>query len=141
MVAGNMWPVETLHNELRLYRLSKTRQRDAVYLAIGRLGPVQRAAIAAELAGEIDRRTAYRTIKTFLNARVIRELPDGLIELAPHFIRERYYILCWGCGRRTPFWDPALEKSLNRILARRRFVLPAHQMQLSGLCRLCTEQI
>lgn len=136
-----MWPTSALHTELQLYRLSRTRQRDEVYLAIGRLGPVRRRAVAKELQGIVGEKTVYRTVQAFLNTRVVRELPGGLIELTPQFSPKRYYIVCWGCGRRDPFWDARLEVALTRILARRQYVLPAYQMQLSGLCRLCTEQI
>jgi Fe2+ or Zn2+ uptake regulation protein len=141
MVLGNMWPKEVLHTELELYKLNRTKQRDAVYYQIGRLGPVSRQRLVSELADEMDRRTVYRTIKTFRNALVIRELPGGLVELCPPFKRERYYLVCRGCSRRSPFWENGLEELLNQILAAHRFVLPGQQVELSGLCDQCSQVI
>jgi Fe2+ or Zn2+ uptake regulation protein len=136
-----MQPNLRLHAELRIYRLSRTRQRDEVFRQICRLEPVKRAALAAELAGYVSKMTVYRCIKTFINAQVVRELPGGLIERRPPFRQQHYAILCRSCGRRTRFWDQPLEAKLNSILERRRYVLAGHQLELSGLCSLCAQQV
>lgn len=141
MLAGTMWPVERLHAELRIYRLSRTRPRDEVYLAVGRLGPCRATAIVQELRTSIDKRTIYRTLKTFAQAQIIQYIGPNLIELAPPFRQLHYYILCRGCGRRTAFWNEALEATLNRAMTRRRYVLVRQQIELSGICSLCAEQI
>ena len=141
MVGSIMWPTGRLHTELDIYRLSHTRQRDEVYLAIGRLGPVRPADLALALSGQASKRTVYRTVKAFKSALIIRELTGGMVELSPPFRHQHYFIICTGCGRRTGFWDEVLEAKLNRILERRRYVLPAHQVELSGLCPLCAQKI
>jgi Fe2+ or Zn2+ uptake regulation protein len=141
MVSGTMQPTSRLHTELWHYRLSRTRQRDRVYFEVGRFGPITPSRVARELAGIVGERTVYRTIHTFISAQIFRELPGGLIELAPPFRRQRYYIICRSCSRRTPFYDEALDTKLNSILQRKRFVLPAHQVELSGLCELCAETV
>jgi len=141
MVWRIMWPVERLHTELRHYRLRRTHPRDEVYRTLGLHGPIGRAELARHLSGEVGVRTVYRTIRAFINTQVARELPGGLIELISPFMPRRDYILCRSCGRRTPFWDPGLERKLRSILADRQYVLPAYQLELSGLCNLCAEQI
>jgi Fe2+ or Zn2+ uptake regulation protein len=138
MLAHTMWPVERLHAELRIFRLSRTHQRNEIYRAVGRLGPCEPVRIVQELSPKIDKRTIYRTIKTFANAQIIQHVGQGLIELAPPFRRLHYYVLCRGCGLRFAFWDEALEAKLNSIMARRRYVLTHHSVELSGLCELCS---
>jgi Fe2+ or Zn2+ uptake regulation protein len=140
MLPAMQYP-ETMHRELWLYRFSRTRQRERIYLVLGRIGPCRPVELAKELVLSTSKRTIYRTIQVFLNAGIARELPGGLIELMPPFQPKRHYIICRSCSRRTPFQDEALERLLAGTMDRHEYVLPMYQVELSGLCPLCAERI
>ncbi len=91
-----------MHTELLRYGLSRTRQRSEVYYLIGAIGPCRPRALVEPLGQRgVSKRTVYRTVRLFINTRIIRELPAGLVELQPPFRHQHYSIVCTGCGRST----------------------------------------
>ena len=130
-----------MHTELRLYRLSRTHQRDLVYQTVGAFGPLSIRDIALQLAGRVSERTVYRIIDRFLSAQIVYRPGHKLIDLSPPYRQERHFIVCRGCGRQGGFLDDAITSRLERIMNDRRFVMPARQIQLSGFCELCAQQI
>ena len=137
-VCDIMFPVERLHFELIRRHVSRTRPRDEIYLALGRLGSCRIAALIDELTGRIDKTTIYRTISLFISIGVVTRPSHGLIELAEPYRQHHHHIICPTCGKRTNFLDHALEKNLQRIISHRKLKLSGHHVELAAICGQCT---
>lgn len=131
-----MWPVERLHFEFKRRRISRTAARDAVYVALGRLGPCAIASLVRHFEGKVDATTVYRTMDLFLRIGVARRVRDGLVELGEPFRQHHHHFECRKCGRRIDFLDGAVERAVQK-LSGSRWVLESHQLELTGVCRLC----
>ncbi|MFA6003751.1 MAG: Fur family transcriptional regulator [Elusimicrobiota bacterium] len=90
----------------------------------------------------LGRATVFRTLKLFARLGIaVGEAPSALrrrFEVAagkPH----HDHMTCLRCGRVFEFTSPAIERQ-QRVEARRRgFVMQGHVLEISGLCRSCSE--
>jgi Fe2+ or Zn2+ uptake regulation protein len=135
----NQLSLERLHQYLAEIHHSRTAARDAVWLALHRLGRCRPAAVRTALAeSNLDRVTIYRTLRFFRESGILHELPNGMIELTDRFKQHHHHFVCRRCGREISFNDQPLERALARIASAQRIKLEAHQVELTGLCPECT---
>lgn len=130
--------LDRFHWHLRGAPYSRTAARDAVFLALCRLGRCRRADIRAALQDQnLDRVTIYRTLKLFLETGIAHELVNGQIELSDRFRQHHHHFSCSRCGREISFNDDNLEQALVRLAQRRGLVLEGHAIELTGRCSIC----
>jgi len=130
--------VERLHTHLSRIHRSHTRARDEVMRALHYQGRTRPRDVHAFLKdARLDRITIYRTIRFFREEGIIHELPNGTIELSDQFKQHHHHFLCTRCGREVRFNDKRLESALNQLVKPMGVRLESHQVELTGLCRLC----
>lgn len=130
--------LDRFHSHLRGTPYSRTTARDAVFLALYRLGRCRRTDVRAALQNQnIDRVTVYRTLKLFLEAGIAHELVNGQIELSDRFSQHHHHFSCSQCGREISFNDNNLEQALTRLAQLRGLVLEGHAIELTGRCSSC----
>jgi len=132
-----MQPIERFHATLARLHRGKTRQRDEIYLALGRLGACTKHELAMELAGSVDQATVYRTIQFFLEAGIAQVVRYRLVELSDQFKQHHHHFVCTRCNNEITFNSAALERALESITKGRSLKLESHQVELAGLCSQC----
>jgi len=132
-----MQPIGRLHATLARLHRGRTRQRDEIYVALGRLGVCTKRDLALELAGVVDQATVYRTINFFLEIGVAQTVRYRLVELSDQYKQHHHHFLCTNCGHEITFNSAWLERALESITKRRNLKLESHQVELAGLCSQC----
>lgn len=132
--------IARLHDRLIRTGQSRTRARDAVFMAVSRLGPCTRREVTQALTTQFDQTTVYRAMMLFERLGIISEVRPGRYELTDAFKQHHHHFVCRACGREVSFNDISLEKVLTRIAAGHRLTLEQHSVELTGLCSLCTVQ-
>jgi Fe2+ or Zn2+ uptake regulation protein len=132
-----MFPLERLHTELTRRHISRTAARDETYCALAKLGEGTLAQLMVELPRAMHSRTLKRTLTLFLEIGVINQIDTGVYELADPYRQHHHHITCPTCGKRTNFFDPTLEKNIQRLISRRRLTLSGHHIELTAVCGLC----
>jgi Fur family ferric uptake transcriptional regulator len=91
----------------------------------------------------IDRASVYRTVTLFEKLGIIVRIPTGWkyrLELGEAFHEHHHHATCANCGASIALpEDPALEKRLRNLAARRSFTLQSHQIELTGTCESCQQ--
>jgi Fe2+ or Zn2+ uptake regulation protein len=130
--------VERLRTHLISIGRSRTRARDEVMRALHYLGRTRPRDVHMRLKHSgLDRVTIYRTIRFFREEGIILELPNGTIELSDQFRQHHHHFLCRQCGREVGFNDDRLENTMRSLATTLGVSLESHQVELSGLCRVC----
>jgi Fur family peroxide stress response transcriptional regulator len=128
---------ERLHSHLSLHHRSITPARDAVYLALHRLGPCTKPELVAALADQVDPATVYRSLDLFIQLRIAHIVRYRLVELADPFHQHHHHFVCHHCGREINFSDDRLETAIAAYGKQLGWQVEAHQIELSGLCPDC----
>ena len=85
--------------------------------------------------------SAYRSLAVLVDAGVVRRLVHGgdhaHYELAEHLTEHHHHLVCDSCGRVTPFEDPELERTIERVASRVAFAVAEHDVVLHGHCGAC----
>lgn len=108
------------------HHISRSYQRELVFLAFGRLGASSRVKIANYLQNEVSETAVYRIIKVFRKINVLTEAGTNTLRLSDHFIQHHHTIRCTECGQVTRFNNQAFEKLVTKIAADRQFQLQIH---------------
>ncbi len=127
-----------LHAHLQSVGRSRTSARDQVYLALDKIGPCTKHALALHLAGAIDESSVYRTVNMFIEVGVADMIRFHLIELSDRFKQHHHHFVCSSCGREVGFNDERLESLLRQLASARQLMLTDHQVELTGLCAECS---
>jgi Fur family ferric uptake transcriptional regulator len=109
----------------------------------------QRCALTAQeiesaLEGEgrsVGRASVYRVLDLLAEHRLVQRLDmgDGTARyeaIAPSG-DHHHHLLCERCGRLVPFDDTDLERSIEKLAARRGFSVDGHDVTLRGACERC----
>lgn len=86
----------------------------------------------------IDLATIYRTINTFLEKKLIKEInfQEGKLryELIGH---HHHHLVCQKCGKIIPIYNCHLENQENIIAKKYKFDINYHSLEFFGLCQKC----
>jgi Fur family ferric uptake transcriptional regulator len=131
---------EVFEKTLKEHRCSLTLPRQAVFDALQHHTSLTMAELAASCPG-IDRSSVYRTSELFEKLGIVVRIPTGWkyrLELGEAFHEHHHHATCATCGASIALpEDPALEKRLRDLAARRSFSLTSHQIELTGTCETC----
>ena len=127
-----------LQTHLRRHNASYTHTRGLVFQAIAQIGPCTKQQVVKRLGGRVNAATVYRTIDLFLKLEVAHVVRYRLVELSDQFRNHHHHFICRLCGRESNFTDKRLESALERFVERRGLRLESHQIELSGICALCS---
>lgn len=90
----------------------------------------------------IDRASVYRTVALFEKLGITHRIQIGWkykIELSDSFHHHHHHLTCLKCGQVIPFEeDDQLLKSLNLVAAYHNFGMESHQLEIQGVCSMCT---
>ncbi|MCI0411090.1 MAG: transcriptional repressor [Acidobacteria bacterium] len=91
----------------------------------------------------VSRATVYRTLEHLLAGGLVRRLSLG----HKHSLyesnlgrRHHEHLICLRCGEVTEFGSGTLERLLDGVCRRRRFVAQRLSIQLFGMCARCAEE-
>lgn len=139
---------QSLFNQfLESRNLRNTAGRRAILQGILDLG--ERHFSAEDLVGRFRRRgeavsraTVYRTLEHMVAGGLVRRLSLG----HKHALYEsslggwhHEHLICLRCGDVTEFGSRTLERLLERVCRRRKFVSQRRSIQLLGMCSRCAE--
>jgi Fur family transcriptional regulator, ferric uptake regulator len=98
------------------------------------------AALDAERRS-VGRASVYRVLDLLAQHRLVQRLDmgDGMAryEAIEPSGDHHHHLLCERCGRLVPFDDGDLERSIERLAARRGFSVAGHDVTLHGACERC----
>jgi Fur family ferric uptake transcriptional regulator len=131
--------VDHYRTRLRRVRVSRTKQRDEVFLALSKLGPCTRKDLAAAMATKADAATVYRTVALLIEIGIAIEVRHKLVELSDAFKPHHHHLTCSKCGKEIGFNSQKLETALREVAESRLFIFDGHghQVEISGLCPSC----
>ncbi|HWS72173.1 MAG TPA: transcriptional repressor [Thermoanaerobaculia bacterium] len=96
-----------------------------------------------EKSVKISRATIYRTLELLVKSGMVRRVHLG----EDHYHYEHVtgdshhdHLICTTCGSVIEFHDPELEKRQREICARRKFTPTFHNLQILGVCDVCTRK-
>lgn len=122
--------------------LRYTRQRQLVFDFFESTSqPITLPRIIMELTGQIDRASVYRIVDSFKRLDVIREVHQAgqhWLELGENFEQHHHHITCANCGISRTIVSPKIEQHLDQIAQRTGFKITDHQLEINGLCRVCS---
>lgn len=95
-------------------------------------------AFANKDQNNVDLATIYRTLKIFVDLKIIKtiDLKEGKLryELMGH---HHHHLVCQNCGKITPIYDCCLEKIQSKIEKQNHFIINYHSLEFFGLCQKC----
>jgi Fur family ferric uptake transcriptional regulator len=96
--------------------------------------------IDATLPG-VGRASVYRTLETLTDLKLVTrlDLAHGQAHYEPALPsgEHHHHLVCDRCGRVTPFEDPELERTLEKLCRRVSYSVAEHDVVLHGQCRDC----
>ncbi len=120
---------------------SITKPRQAVFDALQHHQSLTTAQLIAACP-DVDRASVYRTVDLFETLDIVKRIPNGWkyrLELGEAFLEHHHHATCRICGASIALPEnPALEKTMQELAARRSFTLESHQIELVGICEACT---
>lgn len=88
----------------------------------------------------IDLATVYRTINTFLEKKLVKEVnfQEGKLryELSGH---HHHHLVCQNCGNIIPIYDCHLEEQEKKIEKKHHFFINYHSLEFFGICQKCKQ--
>lgn len=87
--------------------------------------------------------TVYRTLKLLKNAGMASEVNfTGKRKRFEHSFERPHHdhLICVKCGNIIEFFDPEIEKKQEILCKKYKFKGEGHQMQISGICRVCQKK-
>ena len=136
MIAKN----ELFATTLRKHGHSVTSSRKEVFLALEHHEPLSMHKLV-EQCPHIDRASVYRSIALFEEIGITKRIYSGWkykIELSDMFGHHHHHATGVRCGHLYSLdEEPAIESALKAIAARHSFVLTAHEVELSVICKAC----
>jgi Fur family ferric uptake transcriptional regulator len=89
----------------------------------------------------VGRASVYRVLDLLAQHRLVQRLDmgDGMAryEAIEPSGDHHHHLLCERCGRLVPFDDGDLERSIEKLAARRGFSVSEHDVLLHGACERC----
>jgi Fur family ferric uptake transcriptional regulator len=138
----SQYMIPRYHDQLRRARVSRTRQRDEIFLALSRLGPCTRHDLAKNMSDHANAATVYRTIAVFLDLGIAIEVRHKLVELSAPFKQHHHHLLCSSCCQEIGFNSAKLEAALREVAEGRLFTFDhnTHQVEITGICPMCQKK-
>lgn len=134
---------------LEIHQLSKTQVRlETIMLLMNRDYALAEHEIKAQLAGDYDRTTIYRTLKTFLKYAIIHRIVDEnstaryvlnkeLTRQSADYYKEHIHFKCERCGRLFCLEDiPVKRYQLPEGFTRKK-----SEFLIVGICQECNKKI
>jgi Fur family ferric uptake transcriptional regulator len=91
--------------------------------------------------GRIGIASVYRALDQLVELRLVQrvELGDGVARYEPSHLdgEHHHHLVCDGCGKVEPFFDPGLEQALERAARRLDAGMSGHEVVLHGHCGDC----
>ena len=132
---------DIFEKSLRTHKLSLTQPRQAVFDALQHHQSLTMSELVKSCEN-FDRASVYRTAELFEKLGIVVRIPTGWkyrLELGEAFLEHHHHATCSTCGASIALpEDPALEKRLRELAARRDFTLTTHQIELTGTCAGCS---
>ncbi|MDB5179141.1 MAG: transcriptional regulator, Fur family transcriptional regulator, ferric uptake regulator [Patescibacteria group bacterium] len=119
-----------------------TQPRLAAFAFLQEHDPTTAAAMIEYLAPAIDRASVYRALALFRNLDIVHDIVAGghrMIELTDSFDSHHHHLSCTRCGQHESIEDDEIERQLSAVARARGFAPTSHQIQISGLCRMCRQ--
>jgi Fur family ferric uptake transcriptional regulator len=89
----------------------------------------------------VGRASVYRTLETLTELKLVTRLDLGHgqahYEASLPSGEHHHHLVCDRCGRVTPFEDPELERTLEKLCNRVSYSVDEHDVVLHGQCRDC----
>jgi Fur family ferric uptake transcriptional regulator len=125
------------------YRRGGARTAVIEHLASQRCA-VSAQEIEAALGRSVGRASVYRVLDLLAQHRLVQRLDmgDGMAryEAIEPSGDHHHHLLCERCGRLVPFDDRDLERSIEKLAARRGFSVSEHDVLLHGACEQCVPE-
>jgi len=91
----------------------------------------------------IGRASIYRVLEQLTELRLVARLEVGQGSALYEAIRpdgeHHHHMVCDRCGRVSPFEDPELERTIERVARKVRFAVADHEVVLHGACEACRD--
>jgi Fur family ferric uptake transcriptional regulator len=91
--------------------------------------------------GRIGIASVYRALDQLVELRLLQrvDLGDGIARFEPAHTggEHHHHLVCDGCGKVEPFYDPGLEQALEQAASRLDYGMRAHEVVLHGDCGGC----
>jgi Fur family transcriptional regulator, ferric uptake regulator len=126
------------------YRHGGARRAVVEHLARQRCAVSARDVEAALRRGGrgVGRASVYRALEQLASLKLVTRLDvgDGMsrYEVADPSGEHHHHLVCDSCGSVTPFEDPELERTIERVASRMPFAVAEHDIVLHGQCGACT---
>ena len=89
----------------------------------------------------VGRASVYRVLEQLAGLKLVSrlEVGDGTAryEVALPSGEHHHHLVCDECGAVTPFEDPELERTIERVAERMPFAVAEHDIVLHGRCGAC----
>jgi Fur family ferric uptake transcriptional regulator len=90
----------------------------------------------------VGRASVYRALEQLAGLKLVTRLDvgDGMsrYEVADPSGDHHHHLVCDSCGAVTPFEDPELERTIERVALRMPFAVAEHDIVLHGQCGACS---
>ena len=90
----------------------------------------------------VGRASVYRALEQLATLKLVTRLDvgDGMsrYEVADPSGEHHHHLVCDSCGSVTPFEDPELERTIERVAERMPFAVAEHDIVLHGQCGACS---
>lgn len=134
-----------MYNSIKKYlhkngiRLTPARE-SVIRVMIRHQMPLTVAQIIGYAKHDADMATFYRTIRSFVDAGVIKELESNNIiryELSELFLPHHHHLTCLNCGKIEDIADHNVESAIEKIAKSYGFRIESHVFELKGVCNDC----
>ena len=132
---------DILSQKLRAGGHSVSRPRRQVFDYLRSHDPATAAQIVADLAGQVDRATVFRSLQLFRALDIVREVgvgPRRKVELAGPYSKHHHHVHCTQCGATVTFTSADIEAKLQQIATQLGYQISTHEIELAGLCASCS---
>lgn len=120
-------------------RLTPARE-SVIRVMIRHKMPLTVAQIIGYAKHDADMATFYRTIKSFVDAGIIKEVESNNIikyELSELFLPHHHHLTCLSCGKIEDIADHNVESAVEQIAKSYGFRIESHVFELKGVCNDC----
>jgi Fur family ferric uptake transcriptional regulator len=106
--------------------------------------PIAMRDLTLRSEGRVDRASLYRTVDLFERLGIVQRIYIGWkykIELSDIFTHHHHHISCLGCGKVVAITEEKeIEQLINDLSARHGFTAQNHQLEIRGLCQVCSKK-